>query len=309
MAYTSGSTIEALHYNTFVQGGATVNHGVANFNTVVGVGYGTSGYGQTANVMTPAVATSTSVTATQWSSMIASLNTIMTFQNNTTISMVSPTAGAIISPIASIDTAINQIYTNKLLSYAIGTTVSSGPAPTVWATASPTTFSLTRTATFVSADAARYFFNTGGQIQLTISATNDGGTVKGADWVTMLNTKMGNLTVGSITNSCGGVGGTTTGINTGLGYWNVGTTNVDVITKSSASVTADYSLNTAAIGIKTNGVQGANGDVGHIITFLISLNDGASDDGLDESLNLSINAAITARPSNAPNTWGTITIA
>jgi hypothetical protein len=204
------------------------------------------------------------------------------------------------------------------------------PAAATWNSSTPTTYQITRTATFASADQARYFFNAGGKLVLTFSCTNTLGNSKGADWATLLNTKMASMVVGATSNSRTGIGGTASATNTALGYWSCTTLNQSMITLTSASGTADYSSNSIAVGIKSNGTQGSNGDVGSVITFTIDLTDAAADTNtsppgipvysppgtpsqgnFNDQLNLSITTNITVRPpetTNLSNSWGTVTI-
>lgn len=321
MAYSTGSTIIALDYNTFAQGGAAVNHSVANINTIWGVGTGDKGYGQSTTLSTVSASTST-VTATQWSTLIARLNSILTHQSGSGSGISAPTAGATVTYLSTLSSSISTAFSNRLNVASNATDVTgTAPAATVWNTSTPTTQQIIRTATWANADQARYFFNAGGKLILTFSVTNTLGNAKGTDWASLLNTKLATIVVGSYTNGRTGTGGTATSTNTAIGYWNAGTTNNNMITLTSASGTADYSSNSVAIGIKTNGVQGSNGDVGTIMTFQIDLTDAAADTNtapggipaytpagtpatqgnFNDQLNLSIVTNITIRPPETVN--------
>jgi hypothetical protein len=332
MAYGSGNTILALDYNTFAQGGASVNHGVANINTVWGVGTGDKGYGQSTTLPVVAGGTDT-VTATQWSTMIARLNSILTHQSGSGSGITAPTAGATIAYLSTLSSSITTGFNNRLNATTNATDViGTAPAAYVWNTSTPTTAQIIRTATWANADQARYFFNAGGKLILTFSVTNTLGNSKGADWASLLGTKMLSLTVGGYTNTRNGTGGTATATNTAVGYWNAGTAGQTVITLTSASGTADYGSNSVSINVKTNGVQGSNGDVGTVMTFTINLNDAAADTNtaptgipvyspagtqptqgnFNDALNLSITTNVTVRPpetSNLPTAISNPTIA
>jgi len=332
MAYGSGNTILALDYNTFAQGGASVNHGVANINTIWGVGSGDKGYGQSTTLPTVAGSTDT-VTATQWSTMISRLNSILTHQSGSGSGITSPTAGATIAYLSSLSSSITTGFNDRLNSTTNATDVTgTAPSAYVWNTSTPTTAQIIRTATWANADQARYFFNAGGKLILTFSVTNTLGNSKGADWASLLGTKMLSLTIGGYTNTRNGTGGTATSTNTAVGYWNAGTAGQNVITLTSASGTADYSSNSVSVNVKTNGAQGANGDVGTVMTFTINLNDAAADTNtaptgipaytpagtaptqgnFNDALNLSITTNVTVRPpetSNLPTAISNPTIA
>ncbi len=321
MAYSSGGTIVSLDYNTFAQGGSSVNHSVSNINTIWGVGTGDKGYGQSTTLSTVTTTTDT-VTATQWSTLIARLNSILTHQSGSGSGISAPTAGATVTYLSTLSSSISTAFTNRMNASTNATDVTgTAPADTVWNTSTPTTQQIIRTATWASADQARYFFNAGGKLILTFSVTNTLGNSKGADWASLLNTKLATVVVGGYTNSRTGTGGTVSSSDTAKGYWNVGTTNTTIISLTSASGTADYGTNRANVGIKTNGVQGSNGDVGTIMTFTIDLTDSAADTNtappslpvyspagtspsqgnFNDALNLSITTNITVRPPETTN--------
>lgn len=306
MAYFTGNTIASVDYNTFAQGGAAVNHNVANINSIWGVGNGDRGYGQT-TVLTPVVAGSFNpnvglVTATQWSTLISRLNSILNHQSGSGSGITAPTTGNTVTYLSTLSSNITTAYNNRLTAATNAADVTgTAPAAASWNTATPTTFQITRTATWASADQARYFFNAGGKLILTFSAVNNISNAKGNDWVSLLNTKLASITVGSYTNTRNGTGGSVSASNTALGYWNAGTTNNSVITLTSASGSFDYGSNSVAVGIRTNGVQGSNADVGNILTFQINLTDVAADGPFDDNLNITITTNITIRPPENVN--------
>lgn len=306
MSYSQGGLITASDYNSIV--GASPSSTANQINTVWAVGNGNAGYGQSALAQ---VSTGGTVTATQWATAVNTLNTLRTHQSGSGSGIGAPTAGSIITYLSTFQTNVNSGYTNRLASTANGTDITgTAPAAATWNTATPTTFQITRTATFASADQARYFFNAGGKLLLTFSCTNTLGNAKGTDWASLLNTKLASILVTATTNTRNGTGGTVSASNTGLGYWSCTTSNQSMITLTSASGTADYSSNSVAVGIKSNGTQGSNGDVGSVVTFTIDLSDAAADT-FNDSLNLSISTNITVRPpetTNLTNSWGTVTI-
>ena len=307
MTYSSGGLIQALDYNTFVQGGASVNHAVANINTVWGVGSGDKGYGQSSTLST-VTGGNDQVTATQWSTLIARLNSITTHQSGVNSSITAPTAGTTIAYLSLLSGKITDAYNNRLLTTSNGSDVS-GQGSSNYAYTSSAAADFLRTVTFTSGDAARYFFNAGGKIIINFSATNNAGNAKGNDWVSLFNTKMASVVVGATTNGRTGTGGGSTTLATAYGYWNAGTSNRTLVALTSSSGTADYGSNTLQVTLRTNGVQGTNGDVGNVLTFGIYMNDVAAD-SFDDTVNVTVNTTFTVRPpetTNLTNTWGTPT--
>lgn len=187
MTYTSGGLIEATDYNGFVNN--TVN---ANVNSVWAAGTGDRGWGQSALAT---VASTNTITATQWASLVNTL-TSMGGQTGTTITArTAPTAGTTIGILAALNTDLTNITTNRNNAAAAGTQftgwtgTNSKTAGTSGATWSIT---FTNTVTFASANAARYFFNAGGRIQLQTSKTSTGATGD-PEWNDLANTLDGNL--------------------------------------------------------------------------------------------------------------------
>jgi hypothetical protein len=307
MTYSQGGLIQATDYNTFAQGGSSVNHGVANINTVWGVGSGDKGYGQSSTLST--VAATNTVTATQWSTMIARLNSILTHQSGSGSGVTAPTAGNTITFLSTLSGKITDGFNNRLNFSSNGSdATATGSVNTSWTT-NGSALTVTRTATFGSADQARYFFNAGGKLIVNFGGTNNAGNSKGNDWVDLLGNKLDTIIVGAYTNSRGGSGGSVTSSNTALGYWNAGTSNNKILELTSNSGTADYGSNKVEVFIKTNGVQGSNGDVGTQLSVVLTVTDVAAD-SFDDAINLTINTTWTKRPpetSNLTDVWGTPT--
>lgn len=326
MAYSSGGLIQATDYNTFAQGGDVVTHSVANVNTLWGVGTGDKGYGQTTTL--PAVASTNTVTATQWSTLISRLNSMLTHQQGSGSGIGLPAAGNTIAYLAALSSSITTATTNRLNAATNSADATgNGLVNSVWNTSTPTTFTITRTITFSSADKARYFFNAGGKIILQVgTVTNTGGTAKGTDWVSLLQTKLASITVASYSNARNGTGGTVSASNTGIGYWNSGTGGTNILTLTSASGTADYSSNSVVVNVKTNGTTGTNGDVGTVLTITLTLTDAAADTwtapagipaynpagvaptqgNFNDTVNITIPTTITVRApetTNLADTW------
>jgi hypothetical protein len=187
MTYSSAGLIQATDYNGF----ASTNTN-ANVNDVWAAGSGDKGWGQTA---LSTVSTAGTVTATQWAGLV---NTIasMGSQTGTTITARSaPTTGTLISILAALNTDLTNITTNR------NNAVGSGSQFTGWtgtnsktAATSGATWSITftNTVTFADANAARYFFNGGGRIQLQTSKTAT-GALGDPEWNDLANTLDGNL--------------------------------------------------------------------------------------------------------------------
>lgn len=320
MAYTSGDLILRDHYNTFATGNAdgTVNNAVANINTVWGTGNGSYGYGQS-TVLT-AVSAGDVVTATQWSTMIARLNSILTHQAGAGSGITSPTVGDTIAALTTLSTNITTAYNNRLNFNSTRGTPSTTNLSSVWNSTTPTTFSQTRTITFASADAARYYFNAGGRISIAFSTTSGTDNSKESDWTTLLGTNLGTLHMDALTCTRTGTGGTLTTNGLAIGYWDL--TTVDQTILRLTSTGAAYTSNYVDVLAKVAGAAGSNGGLGTQIVFTLNYVDGAADSTQDlgvppvtntlDAINMTINSNVTFTPpesTNISNTWGTPTAA
>ena len=165
------------------------------------------------------------------------------------------TAGSVITYFAAVNTATTTISTNKALFTAVGATAVGAALNT----ATTTTATWTRTITFASGDAVRYFFNAGGHINWVISATNSNGTLHSGDIAAGWNSR----STGSMNaNSSSGVGASIV-----LGYWQLTTSNQ---TMSSWTGTSYYSYNSdsGSVSVKTSTANvGGHSDNGNVITF------------------------------------------
>jgi hypothetical protein len=305
MTYSQGGLIQATDYNTFAQGGAAVSHNTANINTVWGVGSGNKGYGQSTTLSTVTGGSDT-VTATQWATLIARIDSILSHQAGSGSGLTQPSAGNTITFLSTLSTSVTNGFNNRLNFASNGSDVAAaGSSATAINTGSQ---SITRTATFASADQARYFFNAGGKLIWNLSASNTSGNAKGTAWVALV-ANLGSIIIGQATNSRTGSGGTVNSSNTALGYWNAGTSNATILRVYGANGVGDYNSNDIQVFIKTNGVQGSNGDVGQIVTIVLTFTDTAADN-FDDSINFSVTSTLTVRPpstSNLSNVWGGVT--
>jgi hypothetical protein len=256
----------------------------AAINTVLGIGAGGSGYGQT--VLSSQVSTSSSITVTQWSNLRADLlkaylhqglpgnlplpgipqkttppYTVVTYSDYTKYLDLSTviTANASITPPAG---------------QATLQTFSSGSRTTSWNGELVHQVVLT----FAGPNQARFYFNSGGNMQFSASLINYPGYpgygaqsasyAKNSDWNMLLN-NMGTTTFGrnSTVNSGNGTGQT---ILSAVGYFQLTTSEQNIYRKTTSS--ASYTPNQYDLYASVD-VTGA------IITFNIRFKDLATTSG------------------------------
>ena len=183
MAYSAGDVILDDEYNTFATGNAagTGDTSAASINTIWGVGTGDAGYGQTNTVA--AVAAGNSITATQWTTLLARLNSIRQHQGTSiNISSFSVSAGDAIAAIANLSTDITTLYNARTT--ADSSNITESTTAHAYTSSWNGTVTATSTVTFAGGDEARYFFNAGGYIKLNPSLSDSTG--RNAQWAHLL---------------------------------------------------------------------------------------------------------------------------
>lgn len=277
MAYSSGGTIAAADYNTLVGSNSTT---AGTLNYVWDVGNGAFGYGQGAISVVSAAGT---VTATQWSTMLNALNRSLQHQSGAgaTLGPVNYTAGSTITYFANVNTSVTTVNTNKALYTAQGSTTTGSNFDDAVSKADAFTNQVygLRTVTFASADAARYFFNAGGQLNYVVSTPTAAGVGRNADFVGLIGGLGGWGQLNTTSTGRTGTGQTVNTNSTTFGYRNnvLNTwTSVVAITSTAASYTTD----TAAIQVQTNSATTTNGANGSTVQFqcLYNLGDKTWDD-------------------------------
>jgi hypothetical protein len=159
MSYAQFGTIQASDYNTLV-GAAT--GGTANaLNTVWSTGSGFAGYGQTAEAN---VAVGDTVTAAKWANLITKTSNSASHQSSSITSVTAPASGNTITYNANVVTNLQTTYVNRLNAVSqSGTSANTATYAPTWLNA----ITFTHIVTFANGDAARYFFNSGGQLAIT----------------------------------------------------------------------------------------------------------------------------------------------
>jgi hypothetical protein len=315
MTYSSGNLILAADYNNFL--GASPSGTPNTINTVWAVGSGSAGYGQTA--LTNVAAVTDNVTATQWASLINTLNSITTHQRGTGTGVTVTTAGQVINANTFISGNITTAYTNRLTFASNSAVLVGSGLATTW-TSGTVNATIARSfgarATFASADQARYFFNAGGRLKLNVSGAQSASTTARTNAAIALCTNLGGIaTFGANTNGGrNGAGGTLNTNDTTKGYW-TSAYNANTTVISVTSTTASYTSDTATIAVNPNGSQGSYNGNGLNVDFWINLSStaGANAGSLsfDDSLGIAVTRSIDVsypEVTNISNTWGAVTI-
>lgn len=214
MAYTSGDTILDNHYNDFA----------TSVNAIWGTGTSVRGYGQSSTVSS--VSAGSTITATQWSTLLDRIRSISDHQGNdasiTIDTVTNPSAGNTISAYTTLSTDIGTIDTSAAAAAnaaGFGTAITDTAA---LATSLTGTITQTNTITFASADAMRYGFNAGGKIEVSWSLSGGTADDKYNNWVALA-TACGTYRIFANTSGKSGGSGTPTINLTNEGFYDMGT--------------------------------------------------------------------------------------
>jgi hypothetical protein len=309
MTYAQYGTIAAADYNTLV--GTNPNTTSGTLNTVWSTGGTTAGYGQTAITT---VSTGNSVAATNWANLVNKTSNSASHQGTSITSVTAPVAGGTVTYLSAIPTNLTTIYTSRLNAATQGsTTANTATRASSWSTQ----ILFTHTVSFANGDAARYFFNSGGQLKITCSQPS--GTAIDNLW-NALATAVGTITIsapssGTITiispNTYTGVkkigGSGTATVSANNGYYALTTANANIFSQTAATGPSGYLGSYISVNVKSNGTQGSNGDTGSIITIYTLWDE--VPDGYAVALGAATTVtAVSPETTYLANTWGTVSV-
>jgi hypothetical protein len=304
MAYSTGGLIEAQHYNQLVWGSTTGGTLVTtnnNLNYVWGPGYGNRGLNQdmssivglpNAHLLVNPISGTDAVTGTnyndgvgtltqvdstlnvksqQWIGLMSAINRGLYHQNQSNVALSpAPAYGGTIKVISGLQTAVNNIAGQTgTARNSVVRAVAGGSKTFSWIRATSATnasTSFTRSVSWSNGNNARWFFNAGGKIRITASASTASGD-RSAAIVTVIN-DLGACDFGFNTNS-GFVGADPGTTNTNKGYWNIGTSYVQLGKNQSVSGST-YPGTYVAISARLTG-DTSDGAVGSLLEVKMDL--------------------------------------
>jgi len=324
MAYSLGGLIEAADVNGFIRNNTT------NFNRIWGdtTGTGNFGYGQntTTNQLSAAnvAVVNNTVNVNPWQTLVASMVTAGAHQGTTVSLTPAPAVGGLIQFLTNLSANLTSLENNRMNAASQGSSTSAtGSRGSAWGTE----ITFTATVSFSSNNAARYFFNCGGQIRLSMAHSTQASTINTlvSDLCSDLGTivlSSGGCTIAGTTytgiTQVGGVGGTSgTSTNTGLGFYSL-TSGAQTVHTQASDVT-----------YMGGGAGGVNGAAAHTTNYttdsriyvtaayngsgtitLTARVDVSSDIG-GNKVNSGTTCTCTVNPpetTNLTNSWGTPTV-
>ena len=316
MSYASGGLIQATDYNNLAWGGTqgTYTAVTNNIAYVMGVGSGAFGYGQNLSQINTVSAAAT-VTAAQWAGLVYLLNRAIGHQSGSgsqlaTGGNINMTAGETITYFANVATAVGTINTNKALYSAQGSTTTGSNFDEGINTSGALSGSVygARTVTFASADAARYFFNAGGQLNYVVSTPTAAGSGRNANFVGLINGLGGWGQLNTTSSGRTGTGQTLNTNSTTFGYRNNvinSATSVVAVTSTAGSYTSD----TAAIQVYTTSSDTTNGANGLNVIFrsIYTVGDKTWDDTINVTHRTRVDI-VYPETTYLSTAWGTPTV-
>lgn len=274
MAYAQGGLIEAVDYNNFLNGSNQLN-------TVWSTGSGATGYGQSA---VSTVAIGSLITATQWATLINTLNNITAHQTGSPTAITAVAAGNLIAHLSSLQTSIDDAYSSRATYASQGsTTTGSNFDESISSSTGLSSRTIDRIVTFSSAQHARYFFNAGGQLKFRCSTVNstDSGAENSFD---RLVTGIGGIDFNATTNSGRTGSGITLNVNlTSHGYYNNSfntPATIVQVTDTDGSYTGSNAFLQCYYGGSNDTTNGARGSV-LVFRTIFNIDDKTWDDTLD----------------------------
>jgi hypothetical protein len=250
MAYVAGDTITGDQYNIFVNN-ATSPFG---YNHFAGTGSGEYGLGQT-HIATVSSGSST-ITASQWNTLLTGMDTIANHTNDTLSARTQVTAGdtiaiktAVEADLATLAASVAGGCTSAdaLGTNAVGTSTNSG----TWNTSS----TIERSITFATADKMRHFFNAGGKIRIDPTCITGIDGSKDDVFNDLTTTATGNLDLGAHATTRSGSGETQTTFNSGTGFHDLTTSYTTLLKLTSDN--SGYTSNTVEYQAKLNAAVGS----------------------------------------------------
>ena len=291
MTYEIDEIILATHYNGFTGASGTaayasqvaVDAAAPAVGAVYGVGYGDRGYGQTGFTLA-AVSVGQDIDSDEWTDMRNALDVCSEHQNGIASGLIPPvneleptdviqaheSSGPTFNAF-DFDSVIADIETNRFVvdSAKDGTFVTTGASSTTrgssWGSGSGSINCIFDFG-FGSEDAARFFFNSGGQIR--IDMTHPAGTPQDNDWRSSLITRLGQVQMTHTATSSTG----SSSLTSGIGYYDL-TDAYQTIIDGTNIGTGAYTSNDVLIEAHRLSQSGVNGGNGVGVRVRITLTD------------------------------------
>lgn len=272
-------------------------------NLVLGTGSGNTGYGQMSLVTSSTVSESTRVSVTEWNRLKADIATCWRHINNAnppgiTDAVVNQLvrSNSTNSPYSQYQTFANDITNNRFTTPPNNIVSAKGSRSQAWPGVFgqywKSTLQCVVTVAWPTADAARYFFNSGGELRF--SSSRSGGTTSGGGGtIAAQNNEWTNFLTNTVqTRAFGGNRpGTGTGALTGANFYRLANTFTNPWYTATAG--GAYSLNTFRIWARSVDIANNSSGGATTLEFLVEWIDdhigvSGGPDGVDGTLTLNV---------------------
>lgn len=293
MTYAKGSNILASDFNNFagpnnaVTAYTSPSQAAEKIAALYGVGYGNRGYGQTTYNLDNVIA-GNPLNASDWANLRNAINVIAQHQGTST-ALLPPTPSSGNSVVAHeqdspsfnsydyqnmaelVDT--NRYNTNGGASMTLTTNALTITRSTTWGGGLSESITAEAEFNFSSENQARYFFNSGGEVRITLSHTNIQNATDTA-WNNIF------TNIGTIKFSAQGTSRTgSAGSAQAVGYYQLTNTN-QVIFNGTNIGSGNYTSNDVMVYARVLDSTGTNGGNGYTIRFTVILSDQSSYSGI-----------------------------
>ncbi len=277
MTYQTGFSILASDYNNLA-GETAYNQAYGSSvlatnktSAIYGVGYGDRGYGQN-GINLPVKNANEKVQSTDWTLLLDTI-TACSLHSGADISMLPNasffTSGQSIVPANSglthLSNSIASINNSRLNTSIGSTTLFSNVLTMTRSTTWSGDITGSINVTFSSDNAARFFFNSGGQIRFLLSHPN-GSTPQNTSWLSTLS-NIGIISFSAHNTARAG----TLGVPSAIGYYESLSSDLLILNGENLG-NAGYTTNDTFVYVRNNGTS-VNGSKGFTLTFTFTLQD------------------------------------
>lgn len=186
--------------------------------------------------------------------------------------------------VSAFNTAITTIDTNRLTFDSGSVTIFASQLVSTRATSWSTSVTHEYTVDYSTENAARAFFNSGGDIRVAGSRTGGSATPQNTDWTNLLS-GMGTIIMNYTQTTESGSGGTPTAI----GYYDLTGSYQTIYSKAG---TGAYAANIYSIQARRENFVGALGGNGSLLRFLVTFND-AHTSGFSDNVDGTLTSTIS----------------
>ena len=295
MAIVARSIVEATDFNQLA--GTTASNSPFpsaeaaqnRLNALYGVGWGDRGYGQPSPSL-PAIAKGSLIAGIDWQNLLTVLQTCNSYLGLSITGAPSLSSYLSGGSIAAINfdwaTAISAVDNSRLSALSanlLNKNLLTDTRTTSW-TEKP---QLRAELDFGTEDAARWFFNSGGQIVVSSSFVPSSATAHNQSWQQLL-TDAGTISIGAYGSQRTG-GGTTGTLYSNIGYYSLNDSAQQVFSIQPSS--GPFSVNIYSILIQRLNYQGSNGSNGSRVSVSVFFDDqyGSPAQAVTGSLSVNLN--------------------